>query len=654
VIETGRPRDTETGRAVVFLGTCQAEALCRVYNSLICEDGEQPAHYVSSNVPFGDKERALLSAATAIVNQVFSFEQAATLPQSGLSAKIVDFPYMAGLFLWPYATEDHAKRQYFPEAKAHPYDAEIGDAFLNRLIRQGMNTEDAVEKYTSMDILKIASVERRADIIFHQQKAREAETEVKVYGFMQENLSRPDLFLTRGHPGLPLLLHLARQVFELLDIPGHSIGRLNYTLIRVPDHINQAAIHPAIAKFFGLEDEGCDQLYDQYYGRYNFAECARRYMNYEWNRPIVEGIYFGDHGHNDRAVQCLTEGLLAEPNSAPARQMLGRVLERMGRLEEAVRAMRIACELEPSNPYFAIHCSYALLASGDIDSAEATLRNALTFNPNFPDLNITLSHLLTKRRQIPAAIETAERAVKYSAKVRTMLPHLGRLLMSNQEFDRAVEICSRAVRTDPQDAALHFALADAYWRAGQAAAALNACDQAITLAPSEVRYRIHSADWLLKSERLEEAASAYLQVLQIDPLDRLAREVLANLFPRLGKIEGAVAHAMAALDQRPEDPSLLLDLGNQLENVGRLTEAASCFLEALIVDPTSARIHLLLSGVLAKQNKLDEAICAAMNASNLEPGNQASSQHLNDLIAARKMQRSGGKSSHPDTPTKLP
>jgi tetratricopeptide (TPR) repeat protein len=400
----------------------------------------------------------------------------------------------------------------------------------------------------------------------------------------------------------------------------------------------------------GLRVDGEDHLYSQFYARYSFRDCVRRYVDYDWNRLIAEGIFFGDHNDNDRALQSLTAGLRAEPNSAAGWDMFGRVLERLGRREEAVSSARRACELEPSDPYFAVNLSYTLLASGDADGAETALRNALELNPDFPELTLTLSHLLAKRQKIPAAIEAAQRALTFSARVLTILPHLARLFVSCNDFEQAAEMYRRALGVRPHDAALHFDLADVLWKAGDHAGAIQECSEAIRLAPSELRYRIFAAEFLLKAGRLEEALAMYREVLRIDPRERSVHEALAHLYVRLGDVETAITHCYAALDQHPENPALLVHLGNQLEAAGRLAGAASCFVDALIIDHRAAHTHFLLSRNLAKQGKITEAICAAMNASNLEPEDEVSRHHLADLIAMHKSARG----SQPGPPATLP
>lgn len=615
----------------IFFGTCQAESLCIIYNQLLRGDNEDPATYLSSNIPLSDSNFALVHEAELIFNQVFSFEQVATLPQTGLPATVVDFPYVSGGFLWPFATEEHVLRTFFAGPNVSPYDAEIGDAFLNRLIKQGIGPDEAVQQYLDLDLVNTARLARRTELFFQQQQARDDRTGIYTLDYIQANLSQSDLFLTRGHPGLGLLRHVACQVFERAGIASERTDRINHALIRVPEHLNQAAVHPAIAKYFGLSEIEGELRFEQFYGRYTFEECCDRYMRYEWNRPLVEGIHLADLADPDRALTSLVEGLRREPRAAAGHDALGRTLERRGRIEEALEAFEQACLLDRGQANFAINYSKALAKAGQYDRAENVLCDMVARYPGYPQLNLELSHLLAKREKLGPAVKYAAAAAQFSGRRIPILPHLGRLLMRAGECERAVEICREVVTLQPEDAPARHALAIALWRAGQLVDALGVATMAIKMSPGAASYRALAADILVDSKRYEEAVGFYLEAVCIMPSFRHAHLSLSHIFARLGKVEEAIEHAETALTLEPADGPLLVHLGNQLVRVARLDDAVSCYVDALRHQPYSANTHYLLSRVLLQQQKKQEALYAAMNAALLEPNNEDLRKHLDAL-----------------------
>jgi tetratricopeptide (TPR) repeat protein len=626
--------------ATVFFGTCQAQSLCKIYNAFIADDFEPPARYISSNLPLGPADQETILRAPVIINQVFSFTQKATLPRGDLGSKrIIDFPYLAGWFLWPYASEAHINRRYFPKAKVRPYDDEIGDAFLNRQIRRGVPVEEAVNRYMALDIISVAHVPSRTEMIFDQQREREKTTDIKAFDFIERNISRPDLFLTRGHPGLTLILHLCSQVFELMGVKRPLIDHLHTTLIRVPDHTNQAAVHPSIGAYFKINTGEADRTYFQFNGKYTFEECCRRYMNYEWNQDIVEGIYFEDTRQDDHALVSLASGLSKEPKSASGHHALGRVLERKGRLEDAEQSFKAAHALEPDSPTLAIGYSNLLVRCGRMDAAESTLLRAMRHRPNWPDLNVTLSHLHTKCNRIQSAITAVENAIRFSTKTGGLLPHYARLLVRNRDFDAALQVLTRAIAISPGDASLRLWLADILLQLRRPDDALQACHDANQIAPSDTRLMALAAETVNRCGRAEEATAIYRLILAIDPMHRGAHVGLAHLLARFGDSEGSVTHCTAALRLAADDAPLLVHLGNQLAKLDRFEDAEAAYFDALILNAGTARVHFLLSRILAKQGKLDYAICAARNAVSLEPKTVEFEGNLQALIQAHKRRR---------------
>jgi tetratricopeptide (TPR) repeat protein len=619
----------------VFFGLCQAEDLCKLYNRYVCQDNEAPAHYISSNQPLSEEKLQLLAGADVVVNHVFNYlQQTETLTRSGLRAKILNFPALSGIYLWPYATEEHINRRYFPLSKQWPYDSEIGDAFLNSLIAANTPSAAAVDQYLSLDIMRAAQVERRTEMLFRQQREREAETEVKVADFIERNLDKADLFMTCEHMGLRLLLHVASQVFELMGCTPASIANLTQCVIRVPDHINQAPVHPSIAGHFRLTASGRDKRYNQFYGRYTFEECCRRYLEYDWNQRLVEGIYFAGQRQDEQALGHLTAGLQMVPDSGRGRNVLGCLLSRAGRYDEALAELQMACELDRRNPDYAIDYGNTLARLCRLDAAVEALQSARVAFPDYPRLNFELSHLLAKQNRHGEACVVAERAVRFSSKRRTMLLHLGRLLVCDQRFDAAIAAGEEAIAISAGDASLLQELARVLLSAGRPLQALEKAREAERLSPADASCHLLSAEILSRLNRLTDAVSAYEKVLSMDPKHRHAHAALSRTLARLDRIEAAAYHGTVAIDLHPDDVHLLAHLGDLYSRLDRLDEAASFYGSAIRLQPGEARFHYHLSRILSRQQKPDLAVDAASRANALSPDNKDYQRYLDGLTGS--------------------
>src|SRR3954451_16275006 len=100
-------------KKIVFVGNCQANALRVVYAAWIAPRRNERVEYVLSYAEAKSEQLRILHEADIIVNQQFSSEQQVEVKRLGLAGKVIFFPVVSGIFIWPF---------HFGE---HPHDAVI-------------------------------------------------------------------------------------------------------------------------------------------------------------------------------------------------------------------------------------------------------------------------------------------------------------------------------------------------------------------------------------------------------------------------------------------------------------------------------------------------------------------------------------------------
>ena len=79
----------------------------------------------------------------------------------------------------------------------------------------------------------------------------------------------------------------------------------------------ETPIHPAIAHHFGLTYAPPDRQYRFFdEGGFTFVEYVGRYMRYEWNAPLAEGLSLLRQNQIELAVAQLEKALPTAPRSA--------------------------------------------------------------------------------------------------------------------------------------------------------------------------------------------------------------------------------------------------------------------------------------------------------------------------------------------------
>jgi serine/threonine-protein kinase len=117
----------------------------------------------------------------------------------------------------------------------------------------------------------------------------------------------------------------------------------------------------------------------------------------------------------EQTEQHCRRALKLAPNSAELHRIyaVGYLLP-VGRSEEAVAEIRLARELDPFSPSFAIEHAIILLIARRFDTAEQECRRILAQGPDAPPIRMLLAHaLMCQGRHQEAAAETKAAAARY-------------------------------------------------------------------------------------------------------------------------------------------------------------------------------------------------------------------------------------------------
>jgi tetratricopeptide (TPR) repeat protein len=337
--------------STVFVGNCQMGALCALYRRLVPAGSDHDITYVASYQDATDDARKAIEGATTLVQQVLTF-----VPRIGdlaTNAKVYLVPHASAAFLWPYGGTPHPLNRSEPTIEqSGPYNAELGDNFLNRLIATGLSPARALAEYLGADAPTVRRAERMRELHIESQRQRDAACDMPVAERIEAQLPTTRLFRSINHPEKILSYWIAGEVFARMGEHPAAIARL---LATQPEILpaTETPIHPAVVRHFGLTYAPPERRYRYFEeGGFTFTEYVGRYMRYEWNAPLAEGLSLLRQNQTDLAVAKLEAALPAAPRSAIGRMALVEALARLGRLNDAVNYACQAVEIEPDNAAF--------------------------------------------------------------------------------------------------------------------------------------------------------------------------------------------------------------------------------------------------------------------------------------------------------------
>ncbi len=559
-----------TGRRVAFVGNCQMFKLSNLYRNSLTTGLHGAANNINPQLELTVADRSVLEQADCVIWQVADVANKIDRSIVPASARVIDVPLISAVFLWPFAGRAHPRNERVPHAPNGPFDPELGDTFLNSLIAEGVAPDEAASRYVSLDFSKRINLDRLYELWFEAQRRRDRATGFDILDMIVGRFRSEQVFLTPHHPGLEVFQALAGQVFERMGYSSATISRVLGTLKVSPFWPDSRPIHPFVARHFGLSWVGPEHRYPlRHEGEFTFAEFARRYVAYEWNEALVEGISGALEQNPTLARQRLQEGLHRSPNATTGHIRLSHTCLREGDVEAALAAASVAVRLDERNCHGHFALGLSLLRSGCVGEAETALRRSLALRPPTATVSLELARLYVSQKRFDEAHSVIVDARQVFPHELALLLIGAKVLLELGKLDEAEEILREAIAVKPVAAEPYCHLADvlalkarrivvANYRAvvgqipdsanaqaglgllqvrfGDYAQAETAFRSAVALCPGELGSKIQLATIICRQGRNAEALSLATELERDSPADPRVRTLLARL--RNGRPEG--------------------------------------------------------------------------------------------------------------------
>jgi tetratricopeptide (TPR) repeat protein len=593
---------SQRGRRIVLIGNCQMQAMAGLYRRFVAGRSGDVVEHVPSYQDLSEDNRNAIQQADLVVEQLFDLKPQADTEAVSTTTQRIFIPMVTAAFLWPFAGSPHPKNTFHPFLTGGPYGGESADSYLNRLILSKVDPGEAVETYANLDVNSRVNLNRLFEIVMDRQRSRDQAAGYDIAGIMEQHFRTEQIFLSPYHPNVRIATALAGQFFAQLGARQDEIDRMRDCTRITPFPKGELPFHPSVCRHFGLDFVAPDRRYRFLNeGLFTFREYAMRYMRYEWNDAIEEGMHLSQNGKMVDARERLTVAVQRSPLSAAAHNTLSHVLNYHGERDEAIKTLRRAIELEPEAASYHANLGNLLRQARQFDEALIELRSAVTADPTEPHYRVLLTHLLRQRGQ-------------------------------TQE---SCDVIREAVRIDPYSAALHAELSGSLEANGDPAGAVAALRDAVAINAADENLHIRLAQLLGRLNHFDEAVEAARAAVALAPDSTRARVTLSDLLLRTGDPADALNEAYAAAVNEPDSAHAYGHLGHVLYLTEDLAAAEAAFRRAAKLDPRNAHYQHEISSVLHRQHRLEEAIAAAREATVLEARNPHRFVHLASMLAQK-------------------
>jgi tetratricopeptide (TPR) repeat protein len=327
-------------------------------------------------------------------------------------------------------------------------------------------------------------------------------------------------------------------------------------------------------------------------------------------------------GNHPAALSLLWEAAGLAPRDAGIQNRLGEALDRIGALDAAAEAFRLAVAANPDLRKASINLIMTLVKLGKGEDAVAYARQQVAARPDDADSYFALG-LAQSEQNVDGSIVSFRRALERSPQHALAHYNLALVLRRADRLSEAIEALQRTLAIAPR-AEAHYTLGVIYWHQGELERARRALAAALDVEPryADAQYALGS---VLKSERKwAAAAEALRRAIALRPDQPAAWYTLAQVLSQAGDERGAraalaEAERLRRVVQLEREALTWTAVGIQQVQAGHLERALSHFQQAITVFEPYAPAHYQMGLALARLNRADEARAAFARAQALNP-----------------------------------
>ena len=208
--------------------------------------------------------------------------------------------------------------------------------------------------------------------------------------------------------------------------------------------------------------------------------------------------------HWKNTVTLYQQALKVTTNNYLAYNNLGNVLDREGKVKQAIDHYVKALQINPNFPKAHNNLGNALAGQGKMDEAVAHYSKALQVNPDFAGAHNNLANVLERQGKIKEAVFHFSRALELKPDFAEVHFNLGNALARQGKLDEAQEHFSRALEHRSEYAEAHNSLGVILARKGRLDEAIVYFTEALRLKPGFLQAQNNLGIALHETRKLDE------------------------------------------------------------------------------------------------------------------------------------------------------
>jgi len=308
-----------------------------------------------------------------------------------------------------------------------------------------------------------------------------------------------------------------------------------------------------------------------------------------------EAIELLNSGNPVEAERICRKALDNNPRDVNMLGLLGAVLIKMRRLEQAGKVLERTVELAPTFGRAHDDLGYVLLELERFQEAVDVLQKAVHLDPKLDFAWLNLGKALAslgRGKEADAAFEAS-----FALSPERRLLALAAKHHKEGRLDEAEKLYREGIKKRPDNVDAMRMLAMVAATAKRFDDAERLLRKATAIAPDFLTAVIDLGRILKEQDRFEEAIDCFKKAIAINPNNPGTHYLLASTYSPAALNHEAVREYRRTLELSPNHPGALLGLGNSLKTVGEQEEAIRAYQDCIRVKPDNGEIYWSLANL---------------------------------------------------------
>lgn len=344
-------------------------------------------------------------------------------------------------------------------------------------------------------------------------------------------------------------------------------------------------------------------------------------MNPQFQAMLGQAIEAFQSGNTQSAEVILKRLLQVDSKNVPALHILGLIRASQDNHLEAVKLLKKAAALEPSDPSLQYNLAKALSSSGNEKEALIHHQRAVKFMPQNPEAWLNYGKSLLALHRNEEAINTFNNALQIHAQYPEALLNKGIALRGLQKEEEALGLIDQALGQNPEfyEGWLNKAISLKVLK--RIDEALACFDRAIKINSTQIDAWLSVGDTLLDSGRLKDAIACYEKVIELNPNSPEAHIKRGMTLQKVRNLPESLASYEKAIDLDPSNMGAYICKSGVLIELKKFDEALDCINKRIALNPNIATAYVDRGTVLESLNRYSEAKDCFRTALKIDPKN---------------------------------